>query len=143
LPAWKTGLLTSCLNQSFTLTDADAPLVELRPALLANTEFTLTQKRNFLLAGGFQHSAAQSNALSLCLRYAAQAERFYRRAIEDFDRIRSLSSGAGLLACVPCVLPDPPSEPLPDQTNPMCALIAQDHQWVQVPPQEVSVCLCS
>ena len=29
------------------------------------------------------------------------------------------------------------------QTNPMCALIAQDNQWVQVPPQEVSVCLCS
>jgi hypothetical protein len=129
----ETGLLTSCLNQSFTLTDADAPLVELRPALLANTEFTLTQKRNFLLAGGFQHSAAQSNALSLCLRYAAQAERFYRRAIEDFDRIRSLSSGAGLLACVPCVLPDPPSEPLPDQTNPIPPEVPQNERPADPP----------
>jgi hypothetical protein len=33
------------------------------------------QNRNFVLAEGFQHSAAKSNALSLCLRYAAQAER--------------------------------------------------------------------
>ena len=31
----------------------------------------------------------------------------------------------------------------PCQTNLMCALIAQDNQWVKVPPQEVSVCLCS
>jgi hypothetical protein len=102
----ETGLLTSCLNQSFTLTD-DAPLVEMRPVLLYKTEFTLTQRHNFLLAGGFQHSAAQSNALSLCLRYAAQAERFYRRAIQDFDRIRSLGGAADPHVCVL------------DQTNPI------------------------
>ena len=105
----ETGLLTSCFNQSLAL--PDSPLVQIRPALLVHTEFTLTQKRNFLLAGGFQHSAAQSNALSLCLRYAAQAERFYRRAIEDFDRIKALRpeiDGS-----------EPPSEPLPDQTNPI------------------------
>jgi hypothetical protein len=135
----ETGLLTSCLNQSFTLTDADAPLVEIRPALLANTEFTLTQKRNFLLAGGFQHSAAQSNALSLCLRYAAQAERQYRRAIEDFDRIRSLSSsGAGRGAhdfCGPaCVLPF-------DQTNPIPPEVPQNERPADPPspqPEPVS-----
>ena len=113
----ETGLLTSCFNQSLAL--PDSPVVQIRPALLYNTEFTLTQKHNFLLAGGFQHSAAQSNALSLCLRYAAQAERQYRRAVEDFDRIRSLSSGAGRGAhdpCGPACLP--PQEPA-DQTNPI------------------------
>jgi hypothetical protein len=93
------------------------------------------QVRNYLLAEGFRRSVGNSNAMHLCIRYSAQSERLHRRAIEDFDRIKALrqqNDGS-----------DPPSEPLPDQTNPMCALIAQDHQWVQVPPQEVSVCLCS
>jgi hypothetical protein len=34
--------------------------------------------------------ARESNSFSLLLRYQAQAERHYRRAIEEFDRLKTL-----------------------------------------------------
>ena len=37
-----------------------------------------------------QRIAANSNALSLSIRYSAHAERQYRRAVEDFDRLKAL-----------------------------------------------------
>ena len=57
-----------------------------------------------------QRIAANSNALSLSIRYSAHAERQYRRAVEDFVRLRSLCE-------------DSPNEPEPrpaasGQTNP-------------------------
>ena len=67
------GLFTSCLNEACGLTDI--PRTQIDPLLLADIEVARVQNRNFVLAEGFQHSAAKSNALSLCLRYAAQAER--------------------------------------------------------------------
>ena len=57
-----------------------------------------------------QRIAANSNALSLSIRYSAHAERQYRRAVEDFVRLRALCE-------------DSPNEPEPrpaasGQTNP-------------------------
>jgi hypothetical protein len=34
--------------------------------------------------------ARESNSFTLLLRYQAQAERHYRRAIEEFDRLKAL-----------------------------------------------------
>jgi hypothetical protein len=36
--------------------------------------------------------ARESNSFTLLLRYQAQAERHYRRAIEEFDRLKALRS---------------------------------------------------
>jgi hypothetical protein len=126
----ESGLLTSCLNQAIRLTDTT--LAEINPALLANIEVTPTQKNNFLLAGGFQHSAAKSNALSLCLRYSAQAERRYRSAVEDFNRLKALR-------------PELPNEPNPapqteliepaatlDETNPISPKDPQNEGLVSI-----------
>jgi hypothetical protein len=53
-------------------------------------EITRAQNRNFLLGEGFHRMAMQSNAWSLALRYHAQSERHYRRAIEEFERLKAL-----------------------------------------------------
>jgi hypothetical protein len=64
-------------------------------------EVTRAQNRNFLLAQGFHHLSRQSNSWSLLLRYQAQAERLYRRAVEEFDRLKALRD-------------ELPNEPVPD-----------------------------
>jgi hypothetical protein len=58
-------------------------------------------------------AAKASNVWSLFMRYQAQAERHYRRAIEDFDRLKSLR-------------PELPNEPIfdpqPEPTEPTCPI---------------------
>jgi hypothetical protein len=53
-------------------------------------QVTRAQNRNFLLGDGYDRLARQSNSFALVLRYQAQAERHYRRAIEEFDRLKAL-----------------------------------------------------
>jgi hypothetical protein len=53
-------------------------------------EITRQQNRNYCIAEGFRRIAKESNAIGLMLRYRAQAEREYRRAVEDFDRLKGL-----------------------------------------------------
>src|SRR4029077_5623406 len=55
-------------------------------------EITKAQNRNFALADGFQRmtSNRRSNTWPLFLRYKVQTEREYRRALEDFDRLKAL-----------------------------------------------------
>jgi hypothetical protein len=53
-------------------------------------ETNLAQERNFRLADGFHRLITQSNSFALLLRYQAQAERQYRRAIEEFERLKVL-----------------------------------------------------
>ena len=76
-----------------------------------DTEVTRQQNRNYLLAEGFTLAAKASNVWSLFLRYQAQAERQYRRAIEEFDRLKVLR-------------PELPIEPIldlqPEPTEPAC-----------------------
>jgi hypothetical protein len=81
------GLFMSCISQALNI--PDPILVEMDPNLKAGIDVAREQNHNFLLAGGFQHIAANSNASSLSLRYAAQAERQYRRAVDEFDRLKA------------------------------------------------------
>jgi hypothetical protein len=62
--------------------------------------------------------ARESNSFSLLLRYQAQAERHYRRAIEEFDRLKALRAE---LPNEPITEPDlePTKTTYPDsQSNP-------------------------
>jgi hypothetical protein len=114
------GTFTTCLNDVLNL--RERPLMEMDPDMYGGGEPGREQVKNYLLAEGFRRSVGKSNVIHLSMRYSAQSERLYRRAIADFDRIKALS-GAGRGAhdpCGPaCALPETPSEPLSDQTNPI------------------------
>ena len=86
----ETGLFTTCLNAA--LGPNGEPIVLMDPELVGDgdIEITRAQNRNFLLGEGFHRMAMQSNSWSLALRYHAQAERLYRRAIEEFERLKAL-----------------------------------------------------
>jgi len=60
------------------------------PGLIADTTVTRGQNRNIAIASGFQQIAKEGNAWLLLLRYQSQAERQYRRAIEEFERLKAL-----------------------------------------------------
>ena len=105
VPRLEAGTFTTCLNDVLNL--RERPLMEMDPDMYGGGEPGREQVKNYLLAEGFRRSVGASNVIHLSMRYSAQSERLYRRAIEDFDRIKDFS-GAGLLACV---LPDPPPNP--------------------------------
>ncbi len=84
----ESGLFTTSLDHALT---RDGQLFfPLSPELTADIEVTRAQNRNFALAFGFHAMAAQANTWSLLLRYQVQAERNYRRAIEEFERLKAL-----------------------------------------------------
>src|SRR6185295_3217593 len=68
------------------------PIIDMSQELAGDgdIEITRAQNRNYALAEGFHRMARQSNSWSLFLRYQAQAERHYRRAVEEFDRLKAL-----------------------------------------------------
>ena len=87
----ESGLFTNCLD--IALNDNGTPIATMSRELAGNgdIEITRAQNRNYALADGFQRMARQpNNTWSLFLRYQAQAERHYRRAVEEFDRLKAL-----------------------------------------------------
>jgi hypothetical protein len=86
----ESGLFTTCLDESFD--SGGEPIRLLNPVIAGDgdIEVTRAQNRNYLLGDGFHRMARESNSFSLLLRYQAQAERHYRRAIEEFDRLKAL-----------------------------------------------------
>lgn len=91
------GLFTDCLDE--VLSGDGQPVILLNQEITGDIEVTRQQNRNFLLGEGFHRLARKSNCWSLALRYQAQAERMYRRAIEEFERLKRLR-------------PDLPNEPI-------------------------------
>ena len=86
----ESGLFTTCLD---TALDGEGhPFIPMSPELAGDgdIEITRAQNRNYALADGFHRMVRQANSWSLFLRYQAQAERHYRRAVEEFDRLKSL-----------------------------------------------------
>ncbi|MGD0500487.1 MAG: hypothetical protein ABSC23_18850, partial [Bryobacteraceae bacterium] len=80
------GLFTTCLNQALEPSAHIPDLMNKELAGDGDIEIARAQNRNFLLGVGFHRMAHQSNSFSLFLRYQAQAERNYRRAVEEFER---------------------------------------------------------
>src|SRR4029077_16574460 len=81
------GLFTSCLNHS--LDTSGEPFLPMSEELVGSgdIETTRAQNRNYALAEGFHNMAKAANTWSLALRYQAQSERLYRRAVEDLERL--------------------------------------------------------
>jgi len=116
------GLCTSCLNESL-FSDGQS-FTPLSTALTGDIEVTRAQNRNFALAYGFRIMAEAGNTWALCLRYTNEAERHYRRALEEFDRLKALR---GELPNHPNF--DPQLEPSPATSIPVPA-----NAPVDVPP---------
>jgi hypothetical protein len=86
------GLLTGCLNEA--LDTSGRLFIGMSQDLVGDGDITITQAQNraFALADGFQRmtSNRRSNTWPLFLRYKVLTEREYRRALEDFDRLKAL-----------------------------------------------------
>src|SRR5580692_9671824 len=107
----ESGLFTNCLD--LALNDSGTPIVPMSRDLSLDIEITRAQNRNYALAEGFHRMATQpNNTWSLFLRYQAQAERHYRRALEEFNRLKALR-------------PELPNEPIleiqPEESGTACA----------------------
>jgi hypothetical protein len=85
------GMFTAALDE--VMDRSARPVVPMTPDIVGDgdIEITRAQNRNLGIAEGFRRMVRQSSdVLSLMLRYQAQSERMYRRAIEDFDRLKAL-----------------------------------------------------
>jgi hypothetical protein len=86
----ESGLLTAALNE--TLDTNGRPFTPMSSQLAGEGDMDITraQNRNYCLAEGFLRQIRQSNGWTLFLRYQAQSERLYRRALEEFERLKAL-----------------------------------------------------
>jgi hypothetical protein len=82
------GFFTNCLNESYDTNGSNT--LPMNSELAVDIEITRAQNRNYLLANGFHRLVCQTDSFALLLRYQAQAERQYRRAIEEFERLKAL-----------------------------------------------------
>jgi hypothetical protein len=82
------GFFTSALNE--TIAPHGAPHNLLNDQLVGDIQVTRAQNRSLCLAVGFDRLFGKSDAWKLFLRYQSQTERLYRRAVEDFDRLKAL-----------------------------------------------------
>jgi hypothetical protein len=88
LAAIEAGLFTNCLNIAM-LSPEDPKILE-RSQLCQNIPPAIDQNRAFWLAFGFDQVNRQSKIVPTFLRFQAQAERLYRRAVDDFHRLQRL-----------------------------------------------------
>jgi hypothetical protein len=84
------GLFTTCLDQALGSGGQPIHPMNQHMAGVGNSEITLGQEHNFAIAESFHRQTRKPHAWLLFLRYQAQAERNYRRAIQELDRLRAL-----------------------------------------------------
>jgi hypothetical protein len=84
----ESGFLSNCLSEAFGANGQ--PRFPMKPQPTADIEISQAQNLNYLLGDGFYRLISQNNSFALLLRYQAQAERHYRRAIQEFDRLKAL-----------------------------------------------------
>jgi len=126
---FEAGLHTSGLNLALAPYSTELP--GLTEELKEGVEVTVQQNRNYAMAEGFRRINKESNSWSVFLRYQAQVERLYRRAVEDFDRIRALSPAPAAprieqIPNEPIPAPETPENnpPSPTETNPSAPPVA-------------------
>jgi hypothetical protein len=86
----ESGMLTSCLDRTLGPEGEQLCFMSAQMAGDGDIEITRAQNRNFALSTGFHMNTQKPHTWELFLRYQAQTERQYRRAIEDLQRLRAL-----------------------------------------------------
>jgi hypothetical protein len=152
------GLLTTCLNEA---PDTSGRLfIAMSQQLVGDGDVTITQAQNraYALAEGFHRMTTSkiSNTWPLFMRYKVLTEREYRRALEDFDRLKALrhelpnepiiddQPEPNETPCDPLPTdPIPPHEPplapprhapvsaAPPPATPLTTLAAERRQWAK------------
>jgi hypothetical protein len=79
------GMFTSFFNKSLSENGADF----LHPQITDDYDPAPSQNMAFVLADGL-HRQSKHKSFSLFLRYKSQVERDYRRAVEEWERVRKL-----------------------------------------------------
>ena len=108
------GLFTTCLDKA--LDPEGEPMHLMSPELAGDgdIEITRVQNRNFALGEGFHRATQKPHTWALFLRYQAQAERQYRRAIQEFERLRALRPE---LETEETEIPNEPNSPIQPEAN--------------------------
>jgi len=104
IAALEAGLFTCAMDRTVDR-NSEAPIRPMSEDLIADIDVLRSQNRHYALAEGFRQMVIQSDVWRLFLRYQAQAERLYRRAIEEFDRLKAQRDQF-------------PNEPIEDQPEP-------------------------
>jgi hypothetical protein len=142
------GFFSNCLGESLDTRGEFRPPSHSQVAV--EIETNQAQERNFRLADGFHRLITQSNSFALLLRYQAQAERQYRRAIEEFDRLKALrgemrnepnfaAAETNETTCTSCETnPIPPGDPAPPPVPPASVSEARPSQTAWIPPEHPS-----
>jgi len=86
--ALECGLHSDAMNECFT--PGNYPRKALNDEVIRDVETSRAQNRTLCLAIGFQRVSQKHDCWKLFLRYQAQTERLYRRAVEEFERLRAL-----------------------------------------------------
>ena len=110
------GLFTNCLEEALDCNGK--PVILRKHDLTDGLQLTVGQNHNYWLACGFRTVLSrQPLTFTFMLRYQAQAERLYRRAVEDFDRLKKLRTEFDTEPMLDpqAVQPDPVPPP---ETNP-------------------------
>jgi hypothetical protein len=109
---FEAGYLTLCLID--TLTADNQPVYFAPEELHDDLKAVRAQNDNLCLADGLNRMVKTSKGFSVFLRYQAQAEHQYRRALEEFERLKRLR-------------PELPNEPISaDEPEQNTAPAAQD-----------------
>ena len=82
------GFFTNCLDKA--MEGPSRPFILVSPEITKGIEIKLGQHRAYWLAFGFDLYTRQTKTAETFLRMQAQAERLYRRAVEDFHRLFKL-----------------------------------------------------
>jgi hypothetical protein len=142
------GFLSNCLGESLDTRGEFRPPSHSQVAV--EIETNQAQERNFRLADGFHRLITQSNSFALLLRYQAQAERQYRRAIEEFERLKALREELrnepnsaepeiNETTSPSCETnPIPPGDPAPPPVPPASVSEARPSQSAWMPPEHPS-----
>jgi len=111
------GLFTTGFNEFFDPAGGVSLLMNAEYVGDGDIEIARSQNRNFAFAEGFQRMVHRSDAWTLFLRYQAQAERNYRRALEEFERLKALRHQ------LPRQIPNEPiSDPQPEEKEDLCPI---------------------
>ena len=120
----ESGILTTCLDRA--LYPDDEPIRLMTPELAGDgdIEITRAQNRNFALSVGFHKNTERPHTWELFLRYQTQTERQYRRAIEDFERLRAMRPEPEEPEEFE-EMPNEPNSPQPESPQPDPAAVGQ------------------
>jgi hypothetical protein len=86
--ALEAGLHTAAMNE--TVAPDGLPANLLSDDLTRDIQVSRSQNRSLCLAVGFERLVGKSEAWKMFLRYQAQTERLFRRAVEEFERLKAL-----------------------------------------------------